>query len=409
MKPIVDARHSFPYMILFAGCLTVLLAIGLRASFGLYLKPMSMELGWGREVVALALAVQNLIWGAVQPFASAAAEKWGAGRVLGAGGALYAVGIAMMAHSTTANTLLLSAGLFVGVAQSATALGVVMGVVGRAVPPSRRTLGLGIVTAAGAAGQLSVIPLGQSLLDSYGWSLSLTAMAVLALVMVLCAPILRRRPTAKDETGNEGVGLGETLKAARTHRGFWLLTSGFFVCGFQISFLSVHLPPYISDLNFSAWLGVQALMIIGLFNIAGNWGAGVMGDRQSKKSLLTWLYLARSVVMALFVLVPVTETTVILFSAVMGLLWLSTVPLTAGLVAQIFGARFMSTLFGIVFFSHQIGSFLGVWLGGWLHDVTGSYESVWWMGVVLGLVAALLHWPIDDREHVWRPAPSVAQ
>lgn len=394
-----------PMMVLTAGAIVVLLVFGLRASFALFLKPMSLDLGWGREVFALAMATQNLMWGVAQPFASAIAEKWGAGRVIAAGGVLYGIGVYLMAHSSDPLTLNLTGGVLIGMAQAACGLGVVLGAVGRVLPAERRTWGLGIVTAAGAAGQFTVVPFGQALLSiGIEWLPSLLILATSAVFMVLCAPALAGKPDvqgAAQTVVEQDKGLMAALREASTHRGYWLLTIGFFVCGFHVAFVGVHLPAYLSDVGMSAEWGAWSLALIGLFNVGGSYVAGVLGDKYRKKNLLTILYFLRSLVILVFILLPVSPATVLFFSAALGLLWLSTVPLTSGLVAQMFGPRYMGTLFGIVFLNHQIGSFLGVWLGGYFFDTTGSYMPVWWAGVALGVAAALVHWPIKDE----RPTP----
>ncbi|MCP5367255.1 MAG: MFS transporter [Hyphomicrobiales bacterium] len=404
MTPVAPPPRSTwrtPMVILAAGSMVLLLVFGLRASLGLYLKPMSVDLGWGRETFAFALAMQNLLWGAFQPFSAAIAEKWGAGRVIAAGGLLYAGGLWMM--STTADPLSfqISAGLLLGMAQAGGGTSIVLGAVGRAMPAERRSWAMGLITAAGAAGQFTVVPLGQAFLNAYGWPTAFVLLAVLALAMVLCAPALKGRSEAHGPhltAGEAAFGLVDQLKEASRHRGFWLLTAGFFVCGFHVAFIAVHMPAYITDLGLPAGLGAWSLSLIGLFNVIGSYGAGVLGGKGRKKHLLSYLYLLRAVAIALFLFIPASTTTVLAFSVAMGLLWLSTVPLTSGLVAQIFGVRYMGTLFGIVFFSHQIGSFLGVWLGGKLYDTTGSYDGIWWAGIALGIAAAIVHWPIDDKQ-----------
>lgn len=396
-----------PMVVLAAGAVVVLFTFGLRAAFALFLKPMSLDLGWGREVFALAMASQNLIWGMAQPFASAIAEKWGAGRVIFVGGILYGLGIVLMANSTDPLQLNLSAGLLVGMAQAGCGLAVVLGAVARTLPAERRTWGLGIITAAGAAGQFTVVPIGQGLLTAgIDWLPSLLILACGAIIMALCAIPLAGKPdirgAAKTVVEND-PGLSGVLRQASKHRGYWLLTLGFFVCGFHVAFVGVHLPAYLTDLGMAEEWGAWSLALIGLFNVAGSFMAGALGDRYRKKSLLSGLYLLRAVIIVGFVTIPVSPVTVVLFSASMGLLWLSTVPLTSGLVAQMFGPRYMGTLFGIVFFNHQIGSFLGVWLGGYFYDTTGSYDPVWWAGVVVGVLAALVHWPIAEEEPRSRP------
>lgn len=390
-----------PLVVLMSGALVVLIVFGLRASFALFLKPMSLDLGWGREVFALAMATQNLMWGVAQPFASAIAEKWGAGRVIAAGGILYGSGIYLMAHATDPLTLNLTGGVMIGMAQAGGGLAVVLGSVGRILPAKQRTMGLGLITAAGAAGQFTIVPLGQSLLSAgYEWLPAMLILASSAVLIVACGVPLAGKPdirgAARTVVEND-PGLSAALREAAKHRGYWLLTLGFFVCGFHVSFVGVHLPAYLTDVGMSGEWGAWSLAMIGLFNVIGSFVAGILGDRFRKKNLLSILYFMRSVVILLFIMIPVSPITVILFSASLGLLWLSTVPLTSGLVAQMFGTRYMGTLFGIVFLNHQIGSFLGVWLGGYFYDTTGSYMPVWWAGVALGVIAAIVHFPIRDE------------
>jgi len=389
-----------PTVILSVGAFCALVAFGLRASLGLFLDPMTTDLGWGRETFALALAIQNLMWGAFQPFASAAAERWGTGRIVALGGALYASGLYVMSISVDPLAFQFSAGLMVGMAQSGCALAVVLGAVTRAMPAHRRSLGLGVVTAAGAAGQFTIVPLGQMFLGSYGWSESYVLLALIATIILVCAVPLQGKVETNpaDRTAGSGgaLSLFSALGEAAKHKGYWLLTAGFFVCGFHVAFIGVHLPAYLTDLGMPAETGAWSLSLIGLFNVIGAYVAGVLGDRYRKKHLLSYLYLTRSVVILAFIMTPVSVVSVAIFSSAMGILWLSTVPLTSGLVAQIFGVRYMGTLFAIVFFSHQIGSFLGIWLGGFLYDTYGTYMPVWWAGVALGVGAAVLHWPIRD-------------
>lgn len=394
---------KIPIMIILAGSAIVFVMLGSRAAFGLFLKPMSLDLGWGREVFAFGIALQNLLWGVFTPVASALADRWGAGRVVAGGGVLYALGLVIIAQSTSPGMFHLGAGVIIGAAQAGTGLAVVLGVVGRMTRPEVRSLALGIVTGAGSAGQLVLVPASQSLITDYGWSAAFLFLGVVALSMVALAGALRGRPDQGAglevrRTGDAVQTLRGALNEAMRHRGFILLTSGFFVCGFQVSFIGVHLPAYLTDIGLAPELGAWALATIGFFNIIGSLGAGMLGQRWRKKHLLAWLYLLRSVAILLFILAPPSTAGALLFSAVIGILWLGTVPLTSGLVAQIFGTRYMATLFGIVFLNHQIGSFIGVWLGGYLFDTTGSYLPVWWAGIALGVVAALLHWPINDAQ-----------
>jgi predicted MFS family arabinose efflux permease len=382
-----------PLVVIAAGCLLALLSFGIRSSFGLFLAPMSADFGWGREVFAVAIAIQNLLWGLSQPVAGALADRYGAGRVLTVGALIYAGGLWLMAGASTPGMLTLSAGVLVGVGVAGASFAIVLAAFARLMPEDKRSWALGIGTAAGSAGQFFVVPLGQSFISAYGWSTALTLFAVLALVMVPCAAALAGR----SDRGGLHQSVGGALKEAFAHPSYNLLTLGFFVCGFHVAFIQIHLPAYITDKGLDAGLAAWALAIVGAANIVGALGAGMLGGRYSKKYLLSLLYFARAVAIALFVLLPISEASVLVFAAVIGLLWLSTVPLTSGLVAQFFGTRHMAMLFGIVFFSHQVGSFLGVWLGGYFFDLTGSYDLVWWASVALGVLAALVHWPIREE------------
>jgi predicted MFS family arabinose efflux permease len=376
------------------GSAMVLLSFGIRSSFGLFLQPMSQDLGWGREVFAFALALQNLIWGAAQPFTGMLADRYGSGRTLAAGGVLYALGVWLMATTASPVALNLSAGVLLGLALSGTGFGVVLAAVGRSVAPERRSMALGVTTALGSLGQFMMPPLGQALLAAYGWQSALLLLAGSSLAMVALAAGIRGRPEA---AAGDTQTLAQALAEARRHPGYLYLTAGFFVCGWHVAFIAVHLPAYLADGGLSTQTAAWCLALIGLFNVVGSYLAGLLGGRLSKKYCLSFLYTARAVLILAFILLPLTATSALVFSAIMGLLWLSTVPLTSGLVAQIFGARYMATLFGFVFLGHQLGSFLGVWLGGWLYDRYGSYDLVWWLSIALGLLAALLHWPIDER------------
>jgi len=393
MNPPVNWRT--PVLVLVCGAIILTLGLGIRASFGLFLQPMSTDLGWGRSHFSFAMALSNLIWGLAQPFFGAWADKKGAGRVVAVSGLLYAGGLALMPFSTTPLMLDASAGLMVGLGLSGVSFGVILGVVGRAFPPERRSLALGIASSGGSFGQFLMLPFGQLLISTLGWQTALLVLAgiILATVPLATAMMEGRRPAA---TGAQ-QSLGEALREAGAHSGFWYLTAGFFVCGFQVAFISVHLPAYLLDVKMTPAVGATALALIGLFNIAGSFVAGYLGGRFSKKYLLSGIYVLRAVIIALFLVLPVSPLTVYLFAAGIGFLWLGTVPLTNGLVAQIFGVRFVSMLFGIVFLSHQIGSFTGVWLGGYLFDATGSYDLVWIGSIALGVIAAILNLPIDER------------
>jgi MFS family permease len=388
-----------PAVILAAGVLVLILAFGIRTSFGIFMVPISGDLGWGREIFGFALALQNLMWGISQPFAGAIADRWGSGRVIAACGALYAAGVLVMAGAATPLGMTIGAGIVVGVALSGTSFPVILAVIGRAVPEEKRSLYLGLGAAGGSSGQLLMVPAAQGLLLTMDWAMALVWLAAMSVVMVPLAAALvsdPRRMEGINEAARQQT-IGEAVQEAGGHRGYWLLNAGFFVCGFHVMFIASHLPAFVVDRGLAPALGALALTLVGLANMIGSYLSGVLGGRYSKRYLLSFIYFARAAAFLVFILVPVTQVSVIVFSFVLGLLWLSTVPLTSGLVAQIFGPRYMATLFGIVFFSHQVGSFLGAWLGGYVYDLTGSYDVVWWLSVALGVFSGLIHWPIDER------------
>ncbi len=382
------------YVLILAGGLISLLAMGTRAAFGLFLEPVSTDLGWGREVFGLALAIQNIVWGLSQPFAGMIADKFGSGRTLLVSGMVYAGGILLMSQTTSQSELHLSAGLLVGLGLAGTGFGVVMGSVGRAVSEERRSMALGIVGAAGSLGQFAMVPVGQAFLSSYGWSTALLLIGICSLIMIPASIGVRGK--AEDSGAAGAASLSMAIKEASKSKSYWYLFTGFFVCGFHVTFLAVHLPAYIVDKNMAAEYGAIALSIVGLFNVVGSLSAGYLGGKYPKKYLLSSLYFARAALFVAFILVPISPLTILIFSGILGLLWLSTVPLTSGLVASLFGPRYMTTLFGFVFFSHQVGAFLGAWIGGVVFDIYDSYDLVWWLSVVLGLVSGILHWPIKE-------------
>jgi len=397
--------------VIVAGCLIAAIGFGARSSLGLFLEPLTAARGFTRETFALALALQNLFWGLGLPLAGALADRLGATRVIVVGALVYALGLFGMANAATGSALHLSAGVLMGLGIAFSAFSLALAAMVRVVDPHRRTLVLGLGTAAGSAGQVLFSPIAVGLIESMGWSAALGAIALFVLAMVPLAFALPRvdpvgpvdKGAPADREHDQGQGLGDALGEALAHRGFVLLSAGFFVCGFHVAFITVHFPAYVADLGFDARTGAWSLALIGLFNIAGSLGAGLLGRRFSQKRTLAAIYLARAAVITLLMVAPKSEAGVLLFAAAMGLLWLSTVPLTTGVIAQVFGVRWMGTLFGLVFLSHQIGSFLGVWLGGVLYERTGSYDGMWWAGVVLGVLAAVLHLPIDDR-----PRPRLA-
>ncbi|MDV7210847.1 MFS transporter [Azotobacter beijerinckii] len=380
--------------VLLGASLILAISLGVRHGFGLFLAPMSGEFGWGREVFAFAIALQNLIWGLAQPFTGALADRYGAARAVVVGGVLYAVGLALMALADSLWTLSLSAGLLIGLGLSGTSFSVVLGVVGRAVSAEQRSMAMGIAAAAGSFGQFAMLPGTLGLIGWLGWSSALLALGLLVALIVPLVGLLRDnpQPPRADEQS-----LGEALREAAAHSGFWLLALGFFVCGFQVVFIGVHLPAYLVDQHLPARVGTTVLALVGLFNVFGTYIAGWLGGRHAKPRLLTALYLLRGVVIVAFVYLPLSEWSAYAFGMAMGLLWLSTVPLTNGTVATLFGVRNLSMLGGIVFLFHQLGAFLGGWLGGWLYDRTGSYELVWQLSIALSLIAALLNWPVREQ------------
>ncbi|MCE5981242.1 MFS transporter [Pseudomonas sp. LF19] len=380
--------------ILLGAALILALSLGVRHGFGLFLAPMSADFGWGRGVFAFAIALQNLIWGLAQPFAGALADRLGAAKVVMVGGILYAVGLVLMGMSDSALTLSLSAGLLIGIGLSGTSFSVILGVVGRAVPPEKRSMAMGIASAAGSFGQFAMLPGTLGLIGWLGWSAALLVLGLLVAFIVPLVGLLRDRPLPS--TGNEQT-LGQALREACMHSGFWLLALGFFVCGFQVVFIGVHLPAYLVDQHLPATIGTTVLALVGLFNIVGTYTAGWLGGRMSKPRLLTALYLLRAVVIVLFLWAPISQFSAYLFGIAMGLLWLSTVPLTNGTVATLFGVRNLSMLGGIVFLFHQLGAFLGGWLGGVVYDQTGNYDLVWQISILLSLLAAALNWPVRER------------
>lgn len=385
-------RHSLLLLIL--GSLVISTAMGLRHGFGLFMEPLSSELGWGRGVFAFALALQNLVWGLSQPFTGALADRFGAARIIVVGGLLYALGLLFMSLSTSVLGITVSAGLLIGLGLSGTTFSVILGAVGRAVAPEKRSMAMGIVSAAGSFGQFAMLPGTLGLLEWLGWAAALMAMAAIATIIIPLGAMLRDIPAAKTTAD---LSLKEALNEAAGQKGFWLLCLGFFVCGFQVVFIAVHLPGYLFDNGLAVQVGTTVLALVGLFNIVGTYTAGWMGGIWSKPKLLTWLYLIRGVVITAFVYLPLSPMSAYVFGIAIGLLWLSTVPLTNGIVASVFGVRHLSMLGGIVFLFHQLGSFMGVWLGGYFYDLTGHYNTVWQLAIVLSVVAAALHWFISEK------------
>jgi MFS family permease len=372
-------------VVIAAGCLIALITFGTRTSFGLFTED--------RETFALAIAIQNLLWGVGQPFAGAIADRYGAARVLAAGGAVYALGVALMSASTNGSTLALSGGVLVGLGLSGGSFTIVIAAFARLVPEDRRSWAMGLATAMGSLGQFVFAPLGQAFISSYGPATALVVIGGCVALVPVLAVALSGGETTDATTESSSVAIREAL----THPSYLLLTGGFFVCGFHIAFVSTHLPPYLTELGLGTALAAWALALIGLFNVIGAYGAGILGGVYSRRLLLSAIYASRAAAFALFVLVPATPATVLLFAAAIGLLWLSTVPLTSGLIALMFGTRHLGLLFGVVFLSHQVGAFVGVWLGGAVYDATGGYDLMWWLSIALGMAAAVVHLPINER------------
>lgn len=391
------ARSSLrsPAFIIFCGCMISLITFGVRGTFGLFTAPMTEALGWSRETYSMAMAVQNLAWGAAMPIAGAIADKYGNAKVMALGAVIYTAGMVMMAYADTPLLLNLTGGLLVGLGVAGASFSIVMSAFTRVVPAERQSWAFGMATAAGSMGQFLFAPLGQAFISAYGWQSAMVVLALCVLSVILLAVPLYGKSGDRPMTDDE-LDFGGTLKLAFAHRSYLLLVTGFFVCGFHVAFIATHLPPYLTDQGLSASLAAWSIAIIGLANVAGSYISGVLGGRFPKRTLLSGLYLSRAMILAIFVLSPATPLVVFAFAIAMGLLWLSTVPLTNGLVVVMFGTRYMATLFGFVLFSHQIGAFFGVWLGGLIYDRTGSYDIVWWISVVLGLMAAVIHWPIRE-------------
>ncbi|MBE0529306.1 MAG: MFS transporter [Rhodospirillales bacterium] len=402
----MPAAIRTPVLAIVCGGLILSLAMGIRQTFGLFLPPVTADLCMARETFSLAMAVQNLLWGAVQPVVGMIADRYGAGRVVAAGAVAYVAGLVVMSGMEGTAGLQMGGGVLIGMAMAATGFSVVLGAVARRVPEEKRSMALGIVSAGGSFGQFAMAPVGQALIAQQGWQGAFLSMAVLATLMVPLALAVAGRPSAAGR-GSGAATLRVALSEALGHRGYLYLTAGFFVCGFQVVFVAVHLPAYLKDLGLPGTTAATALALIGIFNIAGTYACGALGGMYPKKWVLAGLYLLRAMVIAVFLAAPKTEMSVYIFASALGFLWLGTVPLTSGLVGHIFGVRYLSTLFGIVFFGHQVGSFLGVWLGGVVYDATGSYDAIWIASVALGIAAALLHAPIAERP-LAVPAGSVA-
>ncbi len=398
-------KFRTPTLVLVCGSLILCLGFGIRSGFGLFLQPMSLDNGWGRETFSIAMAFQNLTWGVLSPFAGGIADRWGNGRVIAACGAAYVIGLVIMAFADTPFSLYLGSGFFIGLALSGTTFATVLAVIGRVAPPEKRSMMMGIATSAGSFGQFALVPLAQMMITSFDWHFSLLGLAAIALLMIPLAVATGGAPAALVAGGQS---LGAALSEAMRERGFHLLFWGYFVCGFHIAMLTVHLPAFVTDAGLKPEHGMTALALIGLFNVVGSFASGILGGKFSKKHLLACIYLLRSCALLLLVALPLTPALLYFFAGSIGLLWLSTVPLTNGLVGQIFGMRYAATLSGVVFFGHQIGSFIGVWLAGYLYDTTGTYAGALSVSVALGVFAAIVNLPVNERPLAERNAATAA-
>jgi MFS family permease len=401
-----STRWRTPLIVILAGCAISLITFGPRSAMGLFLQPVSEAHGWGRDIFALAFALQNLLWGLGQPIAGAIADRFGTLRVLCAGALLYALGLVLMAHSATPLTFNLTAGVMIGFGLSGCSFAIVVSALGKLVPERMRSLAFGAGTAAGSFGQFLFAPLGAMLIDGYGWAVALFAFATAVLLVIPFSLALATRPAAvKPGAGADAPqSLRYALSEAFAHRSYVLLVLGFFTCGFQLAFITAHLPAYLVDRGLSVQVGGWVLATIGLFNIVGALAVGWVGNLVPKRFILASIYFTRAAAIAAFIMVPLTPTSAILFGVVMGLAWLSTVPPTSGLVALMFGTRWLAMLFGFAFFSHQVGGFLGVWLGGIAYEMTGSYNLVWILAIAFGVASAIINLPIVE-EPVKRPSP----
>jgi len=392
------ASTRIPVTLLICGCLIALVSFGPRSSMGFFQLPMIEARGWDRTTFALAMAIQNLMWGLGQPFFGAIADKFGTWRVLAFSGISYSSGLYLMSIAESPLMLHVSGGILVGLGVSAGSFSIIMATFARNVTPEKRTFVFGLGTAAGSMGMAFFSPVSVAMIETLGWQDALVWLSILMLLIPLLAiALIGNSSTSKTANTEFDQNISQALHEALKHSSYLLLIAGFFVCGFQVAFITAHFPAYISDIGIAAkWAGI-AMLLIGLFNVFGSLGSGILSQKYSKPAFLAWIYIARSVAISLFLLLPQSPTSVVIFAAVMGILWLSTVPPTSALVAVMFGTKYLGMLGGIVFLSHQFGSFLGVWLGGYLFDIYGSYDIVWWLGVALGIFAAIVHWPIKEQ------------
>ena len=398
LTPPQSGIHAWrtPVVIIGFGCLISLMSFGPRSSLGFFLTPMSFVNHWGRDVFAFALALQNLLWGIGQPVAGMIADRYGPGRVFCAGGLMYAAGLALMSHAGSAPMLDLSAGVLVGFGLSGTSFMVILAAFGKLLPPAWRSLAFGLATAAGSFGQFLYSPLAVGLMETFGWQRTLMIFAV-SMLAVLPLSLVLVTPRAEGTRESAQQSLQQAISEAFAHRSYVMLVLGFFTCGFQLAFITVHLPSYLVDRGLSATIGGWTLATIGLFNIVGSIGSGWLCDSMPKRYLLSIIYFTRAAAILAFISFPATPFTCIAFGATIGVVWLSAVPPTNGIIALMFGTRWLGTLAGFAFFSHQVGGFLGAWLGGIVFDRTGSYDPVWWLSILLGVLSALINMPIVEK------------
>jgi MFS family permease len=399
-----------PLVVIIAGCIIAMVSFGPRSSLGFFLTPLSSPNGWGREVFAFAVAVQNLLWGIGQPFAGAVADRFGTNRVLMVGALFYAAGLALMAHSTTPGMIDLSAGVLIGLGLSGCSFNIVLGAFGKLLPEGSRSVAFGIGTAAGSFGQFLFSPIAVAIMDGAGWQFALYTFAGVILLIIPLATALATPPQhvpLQAPAAREQNSLKVALAEAFGHRSYVLLVLGFFTCGFQLAFITVHLPAYLIDRGLSAEVGGWTLAVIGLFNIVGSLTSGWLGNRMPRRFILSFIYFGRALAVVAFITLPASPIATLIFGAITGFFWLSTVPPTSSLVAVMFGTRWLAMLFGFAFFSHQVGGFLGVWLGGLVFEYSGSYNPVWWLSVLFGVLSALINLPIVEKP-VPRLAPAAA-
>ena len=391
-----ETKWRTPAVVMVAGCMIAIIGMGTRASLGLFLEPMSSSLSWSRETYALAMAIQNLLWGILLPFAGALTDRYGASWVISAGAVFYSLGLWGMSVADSVFMLHVSGGILMGLGSSFVAFNLAIAAMVKVVGPERRLFVMGVGTAATSVGQLIFSPMAQGLISNFGWSDALVYLSFISMLIISFAVLLPSNPEVQGEEATT-QSLGEAVREAFSQRGFILLMIGFFACGFHVAFIGIHLPAYVTDLGLAPQVGAYCLALIGLFNIAGSFLSGMVGSRWSKTYGLSWIYFGRALVILGLLLAPKTALTLYVFSALMGLLWLSTIPLTTGVLTDVFGVRYVATLYGFVFFGHQVGSFIGVWLGGVFYERYGSYDGMWWAGIVVGVLAALIHLPISEK------------